>query len=341
MANSQQSGSASQRRAKENQQRQRRNDARVTARNKSTNKGPMVRKKDRSTLYMVIGVLSLIAVIIVGFILLDHFTSTSSTTSHQRTAADQTVVDEITTVTPATWSAVGTGGVTNPFTAQKSQAILKGPNGHPELLYIGGEFCPYCAATRWSLINALSRFGTFNHLSQIQSYEDNISTFSFYGSSFSSQYVDFVPREIDGNALNSSSSAYVPLETLSSSETQIFSKFDGGQTFPFVDTANQYVALSAGYDPTILLDSSQNPLTWQSIASSLSDNKSTVSKDVLGMANYITATICQTTNQQPAAVCGNTAIQTIEKSLGQTSSIPGSNPLAVVHAELVAAFRQR
>ena len=34
----------------------------------------------------------------------------------------------------------------------------------PELLYIGAEYCPYCAASRWPLIIALSRFGTFKGL---------------------------------------------------------------------------------------------------------------------------------------------------------------------------------
>ena len=32
-------------------------------------------------------------------------------------------------------------------------------NGKPEMLYIGAEFCPYCAASRWSMALALSRFG--------------------------------------------------------------------------------------------------------------------------------------------------------------------------------------
>jgi hypothetical protein len=34
------------------------------------------------------------------------------------------------------------------------------------MLYIGAEYCPYCAAERWPLVMALSKFGTFSNLPQ-------------------------------------------------------------------------------------------------------------------------------------------------------------------------------
>ncbi len=34
--------------------------------------------------------------------------------------------------------------------------------GKPEVLFVGAEFCPFCAAERWPLIVALSRFGHFS-----------------------------------------------------------------------------------------------------------------------------------------------------------------------------------
>ena len=34
--------------------------------------------------------------------------------------------------------------------------------GKPEMLYIGAEWCPYCAAERWAMAVALRRFGTFS-----------------------------------------------------------------------------------------------------------------------------------------------------------------------------------
>ena len=37
-------------------------------------------------------------------------------------------------------------------------------DGKPGVLYIGAEFCPFCATERWAMVNALGRFGTFSGL---------------------------------------------------------------------------------------------------------------------------------------------------------------------------------
>lgn len=51
-----------------------------------------------------------------------------------------------------------------------------------EFLYVGGKFCEFCATERWAILNALSRFGTFQHLSQLRSYDEQSATFTFYQS---------------------------------------------------------------------------------------------------------------------------------------------------------------
>ncbi len=234
---------------------------------------------------------------------------------------------ELTSVPQSTLSTIGTGSgtVTNLPTAQHGQPVLKGDNGLPEVFYVGAEYCPYCAAERWAMINALSRFGTFSKLSQIQSYEDNISTFSFYGSNYTSQYVDFAPVEVNGNALASSGDSYVPLQQMSADQQKNFEQYNSAGSFPYVNMGNQYIGIGASYDPTILLDSSQKPYSWQIIASSLSNTKSQIAQGILGTANYLTAGICGLTNQQPANVCNVPAIQSIEQALNKTSSVPSHN----------------
>jgi len=42
-------------------------------------------------------------------------------------------------------------------------------SGKPEALYIGAEFCPYCALQQWRLGVALSRFGAFSKLRTVHS----------------------------------------------------------------------------------------------------------------------------------------------------------------------------
>ena len=342
MAKTKQTGSAAQRRAQERQERQRREEIRASALNKGKgpSKGPMIRKKDRSGLYMVIGVLTLIAAIIVAFYFISRgpVSQTNTNPNLKPTPADATVLAQLTGVSQATWEAVGTGGLPKPFQVVSGQPSLKGPNGHPEFFYVGGEYCPNCAAERWAMINALSRFGTFKNLSQIQSYEDNVSTFSFVGSSYTSQYIDFVPKEILGNAIDASGQSYVSQDKLTAAEQQIFNKYNSGQTFPFVDINNTYIATAASYNPAVLLDSSGQPLSWQTIASALTNTNSPITKGILGTANYMTAAICSVTNQQPGSVCNSPVIQQIQHTLNATSHTAGSSPLALAPASLRSRF---
>ncbi len=71
--------------------------------------------------------------------------------------------------------------------------------GKPEVLYLGGEYCPYCAAQRWAMVNALSRFGTFSGLTTTHSsstdVDPNTPTWTFYKSTYTSNYLVFTPVE--------------------------------------------------------------------------------------------------------------------------------------------------
>ena len=69
------------------------------------------------------------------------------------------LIGKVTSVPAATLDQVGGGTVTAPPTTISGAALTSG--GKPEMLYIGAEYCPYCAAERWAMIVALSRFGTF------------------------------------------------------------------------------------------------------------------------------------------------------------------------------------
>ena len=98
-------------------------------------------------------------------------------------AASSSLVNQVTNVPAATLDSIGKGSILSGAapTATSGQAVLTA-DGKPVVFYFGAQFCPFCAAERWSLIVALSRFGTFSNLSQINSSEDNIPTFTFEGS---------------------------------------------------------------------------------------------------------------------------------------------------------------
>lgn len=339
MAKTKQSGSAAQRRAQERQQRQRREVGRASTPNKgrSSSSGPKMLKKDRTGLYMVLGVLGIIVAFIIAVVIIRNVTSTNL----KPAPANQGVLQQLTGVGSSTWETVGTGGVPNPFTTRTGQPALKGSNGLPEFLYVGGEYCPNCAAERWAMINALSRFGTFKNLSQLISYEENIHTFTFEGSSYTSKYVDFVPREIAGNTTDSTGN-YVTLDRLTAAQQSIFSKYDSQGTIPFVDIGNKYTLAQASYSFTVLQDSQGNSYDWPTIASALANPSSPITQSIIGTANYMTAAICSVTNQQPGNVCNVAAIQQIEHTIGATTASNGvsSSAVAIAPADLVATQRR-
>lgn len=214
---------------------------------------------------------------------------------------------EVTSVNPSVLSTVGTGGLTDPLRAISGPALSS--NGKPEFLYIGAEFCPYCAAERWSLVNALSRFGTFSGLRTMRSAanDGNYATVTFRGSTYTSQYLSFVPVENEDRAHN-------PLQPLTSQQSQLFSSL-GGNGYPFLDIAGQYAndapnTYSSGYDPTVLTG-----LNWTQIAGKLSNPSDPVTRGIIGNANYLTAAICKVTNNAPASACSSQTIQQIEGTL--------------------------
>jgi len=101
------------------------------------------------------------------------------------------VISQITGLPASEFNAVGQGTANNLIKPVKGTA-LTGATGKPEVLYIGAEYCPYCAAERWALIVALGRFGTFSGLQTTTSSSTDIypntPTFTFRGATYTSDF---------------------------------------------------------------------------------------------------------------------------------------------------------
>ncbi|HEU5418911.1 MAG TPA: DUF929 family protein [Streptosporangiaceae bacterium] len=219
------------------------------------------------------------------------------------TALPASVTRDVTTVPASALNAVGAGSVT-----QKPATSISGPaltsNGKPEMLYIGAEFCPYCAAMRWSMAVALSRFGSLStplkgiH-SSAQDLFPNTATLTFYKTSYSSQYLTFTP--VENETVDRK-----PLQSLTSEQNAIWAKYQPDPStrgYPFIDIGNRYM-ITVNYDPKVLKD-----LTWSQIAASLDQPSSAVAQGVNGAANIITAAICKTTGGKPGNVCSSPGVQ--------------------------------
>ncbi|HVV75599.1 MAG TPA: DUF929 family protein [Mycobacteriales bacterium] len=252
------------------------------------------RRRAKAILSSVVAAAVVIAVIAV--VAINH----KSKNSTLRPTAQAAIVDAVTGVTPATYNQVGMGRVSLSAVKAISDPALT-QNGKPELLFVGAEFCPFCAAERWALVSALSRFGTFSDLKQIRSAVDdgNLATFSFYKSSYTSKYLAFNPIEYEDRNSNK-------LESISKSDQALWFKYTGQGSFPFLYYGGKYVQTQVGYS-----DSDLSGLTWTQIADDLKDPTSKIAQDVIGEANAITAMVCKMTNGQPGTVCSASGVSKV------------------------------
>jgi thiol-disulfide isomerase/thioredoxin len=268
-------------------------------------------------------ILAVVAIVVVIIVVKPGSNSGTNTASNGPTgAALASVVNDVTNVPASTLDKVanGSGEVTSKPAAISGGTPLTA-NGKPEMLYMGAEYCPYCAAERWSMIVALSRFGTFSGLSTIHSSTTdtpaNIPTWTFHGSSYTSKYLTFTPVEMQTNVVDPSTGQYPVLEKPTAAQQALLTKYDAppyvasadAGAIPFIYFGGKYLSVGATYDPTVL-----NGKNWDQIASALSDPNSAIAKAIGGSANHITAAICKMTGNQPASACTAT-IQSLEKSL--------------------------
>ncbi len=173
------------------------------------------------------------------------------------------------------------------------------------MLFIGAEFCPFCAAERWALVVALSRFGTWSGLKETTSSpwdsDPDTATFSFRDATLTSNYIDFVSveHETNDNYGQGTRALFQPLTTAQNNIWQKYSaQFGESPGYPFIDFGNKVFVTGPSYDPAVLAGLSQ-----AQIAAKLSNAKDPVTQAIVGTANYLTAAICAETGQQPTSVC--------------------------------------
>jgi len=280
------------------------------------------RAEQRRRILIASGSVIAVIAVVVAFIVIKANNKPSGTSSNGPTgSALASVVSKVTNVPASTLDQVGSGQFTGKIQPVSGGTPLTS-GGKPEMLYMGAEYCPYCAAERWAMIVALSRFGTFSGLSTVHSSTtdtpSNISTFTFHGSSYTSKYLTFTPVEMQTNVADPSTGNYPVLEKPTAAQQALITKYDAppyvsssaqAGAIPFIYFGGKYVSIGASYDSTLL-----SGLKWDQIAADLSNPNSPVTKAIGGTANHITAAICKLTGNQPASAC-TSAVQSLEKGL--------------------------
>lgn len=270
------------------------------------------RRKRMINAGVAVGVIVLIAGILIG-VKLSTGGGSSKSGGPAATAASAEVIAKVTGVPAATLDTIGKGKVDALPKAITGQPILKDGN-KPLVTYIGAEYCPYCAAERWAMVVALSRFGTFTNLGQTHSSSQDVfpstPTLSFHGSTYTSQYLSFQGVETQSNQI--SNGQYATLDTPTAQQQALVKKFNAppyvdassAGSIPFIDFANQALVSGSSYSPQLFAGK-----TPEQVAAALSDPNSDIAKAVGGTANAFTAQLCKMTNNQPANVCTSPAAQ--------------------------------
>ena len=214
-----------------------------------------------------------------------------------------------------------------------AEVLMK--DGKPEILYIGAEYCPFCAAERWALVMALSKFGTFTGLkgTSSSSIDTNPSTptFSFYGSTYKSPYISFDSVELQTNTYSASLGNYPTLQTPTAAQNALLTKWDVAPyttesgSIPFVYLGGKYLVTGAQYVAS--------PISGKSFDSAvpyMTSGTNATSRQAEAVAGYLVGEILALTHDQPASIASQVpaslkGINTSSASKGNSSTV-GTTP---------------
>ncbi len=280
--------------------------------------------------YLALGLIG-VAIILLGALVIvrDNFAPTSTSTVESFNPAPSSLITSLASVPASVYDSVGIDSPANPVTAPQRAGNGTSPlweasddNGPPKpvVFFYGAEFAPYAAAERWPLILALSRFGTFSQLGLMQSSQTtafaDLSTFTFWQSSYTSKYLIFEPVERYGS-LDPTGARYLGLQQLDARQAAaVASAGTGATTFALLDVANRWVLSGAGYSPTVLAGMTQGQIAGILTTPATPANPAApLTQAVVASANEITATICSVDGGRPGAVCEGKGVLAADAAL--------------------------
>jgi hypothetical protein len=233
------------------------------------------------------------------------------------------VLSDLTAIPAATWDRVGAGQAP---TAARPPVLVAAPAAAQRpvsVLYVGAEYCPFCAAERWPLIAALARFGRFSGLEYTTSSATDVypstPTFTFIHARYDSPYVRLQTVELQGN-VQQPNGQYPALQTMTPQQQAVVQKYDAppyvqsdqAGSIPFLMVGGRYLWVGTSYSPQYLKGQD-----WPAIARSLppGGGKGTAAGAILANGNAIAAAICAADGGQPAAVCGSAGVSAAARLL--------------------------
>jgi len=275
---------------------------------------PKRRRRNNGALFAWISIGVVVAVVLTVVLI-----KTLSPASHQVNKfgiVPASIFNDVTQVPASVFNTIGINSQTISVDPHSVFGVLKGQkplvvNGLPGAFYYGAEYCPYCAATRWGIVIALSRFGTFtnntlyNMFSSSTDYAPNTPSFTFYNTSYKSKYFSFTGYEVEDRNQNA-------LMSLPTNISNLVAHYNTSHSFPFMDIDNKTFIINSAFDPLNLAGYT----TQKSIASQLTNTSSAVTQAIIATANYVSAGICASAKDPPASVCTSSGVKAAATALG-------------------------
>lgn len=260
--------------------------------------------------------------------------------------APASVVNALADVSSSELETAGLGGGQVIFVNGKSGSVqaISGQkplteNGKPLIVYVGAEYCPYCAATRWGLVVALDKFGSFSGLQVTASSPVDVApdthTLDFAKATYTSKYLAFSATEELGNSCSSvvpntgtpppqyvCSGSYPIVQRPSKFVQSIYNTYDSAKywgqsagSIPFIDMGNRYVQVGSPYSsgpPESLAG-----LSWAQIAGTLTAPgvANSPGQAILGLANHYIAAFCSLISGSKPAVCSLSSVKAAAATL--------------------------
>jgi thiol-disulfide isomerase/thioredoxin len=167
------------------------------------------------------------------------------------------------------------------------------------VFFMGAEYCPFCAAERWSIVRALQKFGQWNGLKQTMSAARdepflNLPTYDFTKATYTSPHIEFVAREIKDRE-------FKPLQKLLKTEEKLVRKFNPKKEIPFLLVGGRFMQIGPGFTPKIFIGH-----TFRQTETELKKVESEIRKTIDDEANIIAALLC--VSGLPPELCKETGL---------------------------------
>ena len=270
-------------------------------------------RRSRRFIIATSAIVTLIVLVVAVAVIGAARNSTSRATADGPLPAD--VQAALTSIPADVYDQVGAGTAANPphKPAGLSPVVV---DGKPQILYVGTEYCPYCAGLRWSTVTALARFGTWEplHVSASGAAPEafpSTATVSFSGSKYQSEHITWAGYEMSSNE-KGTDGRYTQLDVLPDDDLNRYVQLNSAPPLPagsaggvpFVSIGGTTLQAGGLYDLSVL-----RGLSAERIVDRLDNPNDPVTQGVIGGANVLTAAICEQTGGQPVDVCDSPGVK--------------------------------